>query len=560
MINLPIGYSDFREVVDGKLDFVDKSLLIPEIIKGPKISLITRPRRFGKTFNMSMLRYFFAETVDRQPTKGLFDTLQIAQMGNDILEHQGKYPVIFLTFKDIKESTFDLCFEGIYETLLRAYNEFSYLLTSEALSDYQKNFLVKFFNKEATPAEVQGSLLFLTECLFRHHGVRPVILIDEYDTPIQSGFLNGYYDQAIHFFRSFLGSALKDNNYLTRAVLTGILRVSRESLFSGLNNIVVYSLLDSKLSEFFGFTQTEIDELLLKSNLQDKASEVKNWYNGYQIGETFLYNPWSIINCINNGGSLEPFWVNTSDNALIKDLLIKSSTHFKTQFETLLQDTFIEQRVDQSFVFPDLEKNHEMAVWTLMVMTGYLTVQERETGEILPLCRLAIPNHEVRSLFQLIIKKWLANGYGLMWYEQFIDSLLKGEVAEFEKGLQQLMDHTVSVHDVAREPEAFYQGLMIGLTASLANHKDYELKSNRESGQGRYDYLILARDPEKLSILLEFKKVSSATEGALQKAAQGALEQIEDREYVAELQQRGLSKVLKIGIAFSGKRFALAYA
>ncbi|MBL8677261.1 MAG: AAA family ATPase, partial [Alphaproteobacteria bacterium] len=362
--------------------------------------------------------------------------------------------------------------------------------------------------------------------------------------------------------------ALKDNPYLFKAVLTGILRVSRESLFSGLNNLKVYSALHPQFSPFFGFTEEEVNQLLNKAGLENKAEDIKHWYNGYQMGGTILYNPWSIVNSIEDGGILKPFWVNTSDNALIKDLLLKSSFKFKDKFETLLHGLSLEQIVDENFVFPDLNKNRELAIWSLLLMTGYLTVRAYEDTNRGPLCQLSVPNQEIRNLYQTIIEKWLANGYGLDWYEEFLNHLLNGDMEEFQEGLRHIMEHIVSVHDVGKkEPESFYHGLMIGLTASLAGDKHYETRSNRESGYGRYDYLILARDPNKLSILLEFKQVplpankkeTEDLQNALNKAAQEALQQIDQQAYLTELKQRCLTNILKIGLAFSGKRFGIAY-
>ena len=567
-MRLPIGQSDFRKIIDGGFDFVDKSDFIPEVLQGAEVILITRPRRFGKTLNMSMLRHFFAQEVHGQPTKDLFKHLKVSHAEEDVLQHQGKYPVIFLTFKDIKESSFEAAHKKIYRLIINVYDEFSYLLESPSLSDQQKDYLSRILKGEANQAELETSLQELTGFLFRHHGTKPIILIDEYDTPIQSGYLQGYYDEVIAFFRNFFGAALKDNPYLFKAVLTGILRVSRESLFSGLNNLKVHSVLHPQLSSFFGFTEEEVNQLFNKAGLQDKMDDVKHWYNGYQMGSTVLYNPWSIVNCIEDGGVLKPFWVNTSDNILIKDLLLKSSFNFKDKFEILLHGTPVERVVDENFVFPDLQKNRESAIWSLLLMTGYLTVRACEETNRGSVCQLAIPNQEIRNLYQVIIEKWLANGYGLEWYEEFLNHLLNGNMEEFQKGLRHIMEHIVSVHDVGKkEPESFYHGLMIGLTASLAGDKKYETRSNRESGYGRYDYLILARDPHKLSILLEFKQITLPTgkketadiQAVLDKAAQEALQQIDTQVYFAELKQRGLTNILKIGLAFSGKRFGMAH-
>lgn len=565
-MRLPIGDSDFKNIIDNNFDFIDKSLLIKDMIDDAGVILITRPRRFGKTLNMSMLRYYFAKEVHGQPTKDLFNNLNIAHEDDFYLQFQGKYPVIFLTFKDIKDQNFELVYDKIHEFIVKTYDSFSYLQDSELLSPNQKNFYQIIVNRQANRAQLESALQMLTECLYKHHGEKAIVLIDEYDTPIQSGFLHHYYDEVVGFFRNFFGAALKDNPFLFKSVLTGILRVSKESLFSGLNNLKSYSVLHPKYAPYFGFTEAEVADLLDKAEMRDSAAEIKRWYNGYQIGDCVLYNPWSIVNSIQDR-VLKPFWVNTSDNALVKQLLLASSFAFKDRLELLLSGGSIERIIDENFVFPDLKKHNEPAVWSLLLMAGYLKIiSYRDTSQG-SLCQLAIPNQEIRDLYRQIIEQWLSDGYGVEWYNEFLDHLLNGNMQEFSKGLSQIMEQTVSVHDVAREPEAFYHGLMIGLTASLYGHPNYETRSNRESGNGRYDYLIISRDNKKFTILLELKKLelpaskksSEEITSLLDKAAQAALEQIDHQHYLAEVKQRGIMNILKIGIAFSGKRFGIAY-
>lgn len=565
-MKLPIGYSDFKKIIDSKFDFVDKTLFIKEIIDDVEVILITRPRRFGKTLNMSMLQYFFANEVHGQPTKDLFKNLNIVNVDESYLQYQCKYPVIFLTFKDIKDSTFELAYEKIHELIIKTYDYFSYLKDSSLLSPNQKNFYQIILNREANQAQLENALLMLTECLFKHHGQKPIILIDEYDTPIQSGYLYDYYNDIVGFLRSFFGAGLKDNPFLFKSVLTGILRVSKESLFSGLNNLKSYSMLHPKYAPYFGFTESEVESLLDKANLNDRANEFKRWYNGYQIGDCVLYNPWSIVNSIQDQ-SFKPYWVNTSDNALVKQLLLTSGAAFKNRLELLLSGRIVERIIDENFVFPDLKKNNESAVWTLLLMAGYLKVVSYDDTDQGPLCHLAIPNQEIRNLYRKIIEQWLANGYGVEWYNEFLDYLLTGNMQEFSQGLTHILEQTVSVHDVACEPEAFYHGLMIGLTASLYGHPNYETRSNRESGHGRYDYMIISRDKNKLTILLEFKKITFPASKnnpdevtfIFDNAAHEALEQMDRQSYLAEAKQRGINNILQIGIAFSGKRFGMAH-
>ncbi|MBS0185715.1 MAG: AAA family ATPase, partial [Proteobacteria bacterium] len=372
-MRLPIGESDFRTIIEEKFNFVDKTLFIKEVIEeGPKVILITRPRRFGKTLNLSMLQYFFAPEVRGIPTKGLFEGLKISQEPL-YEEYQGKIPVISLSFKDVKEDSFEKAYDKIYEIIVGLYKNFSYLQKSDIFSEEFKFLYNCLLKREANQAQLENSLKELTEYLFAYHKTPPLILIDEYDTPIHAGYLNGFYDKIVSFFRNFFSVSLKDNPCLYKAVLTGILRVSRESLFSGLNHLEVYSVLNSKFSSYFGFTEGEVEGLLHQAQMDDKITEVKDWYNGYHMSDETVYNPWSIINFIQKGGVLQPYWVNTSDNELIKTLLTGSSFSFKDDFEGLLQGTSREETIDENIVFSDLDKGDESAIWSLFLMTGYLT-------------------------------------------------------------------------------------------------------------------------------------------------------------------------------------------
>ncbi len=563
-MKLPIGYDNFREIIDQQLTFVDKSLFIKDFIddNGTKVALITRPRRFGKTLNLSMLHHFFAAEVHGKPTNGLFKGLKIMEQGHPYTQHQGKYPVVSLSFKDVKDSDPNLNYANLKNLLARVFGEYQFLLDSPQVpSDKKKNFEAVLKN-EADESRIKTALFDLTSCLYSYYNQGVILFMDEYDTPIQSGYVHGYYPNIVEFMRHFFGAGLKGNPYLHRALLTGILRVSKESLFSGLNNLEVYSLLRSEYSQYFGFTTEEVALLLQESHLDVTLEAIQTWYNGYQVGNTVVYNPWSIVNCIKRQGVLQPYWVNTSDNALIKELLIQSSTSFKHDFEGLMEGNVVEKFLDENFVFPDLKKNPSV-VWSLLWMTGYLKVVSSEETLQGTLCQLQIPNQEIKNLYRHIIEQWLSNGKGIEWYNQFLQDLLTGNVTGFEEGLREIMLQTASVHDLAREPEAFYQGLMLGLTASL-DKKNYEKKSNRESGYGRYDIAIIPKDTQHLAILLELKSVKlpkkdkeNDLDELLQKEARLALAQIEHHDYQAELQQRGLQDILNIGLAFCGKTFQM---
>jgi len=561
-MKLPIGYDNFQEIISNKLDYVDKTLFIKDIIDdSAKVVLIARPRRFGKTLNLSMLRYFLASEVYGESTQGLFDGLKIKSESKEYLQHQGHYPVVFISFKDVKSNNYKTAYASLCKLISRIYQEHQPVLLSDKISNHQKKIFESILEERATEASIQSSLLDLSQLLYTYHGVKPWLLIDEYDTPIQSAYLGGYYEEMIGLIRGMFGAALKTNPYLYKAVLTGILRISKESLFSELNNIKVYSMLNARYGNYFGFTEPEITTLLTKSALSVSAEAIRSWYNGYQMGETTVYNPWSIVNCIQEGGILKPYWVNTSDNALIKTLLIKSSAEFKEQLEILLDDQPIEKIIDENFVYGDLMGN-KSAVWSLLLMTGYLKVTSNTETEQGFNCFVKIPNREVRSLYRQIIEQWLSNGYGVDFYNQFLRDLLRGHTDGVNGGLACIMEQTASVYDLSKEPEAFYHGLLLGLIASL-DRAHYELKSNRESGAGRYDIAIIPKDVSTPGIILELKRfvklkgTEKEIEVLLEQNAREALKQIEQRNYVAEFKSRNIQRLIKMGLAFSGKQFKL---
>jgi len=553
---LPVGTEDFGRVIIRKLDFVDKSLFIKELFddKGTDVAVFTRSRRFGKTLNLSMLHYFLAENVNGKQTKGLFDRLNIAKFGDEYMRHQGKYPVVSVTFKDIKESDYQSAFEDLSKLMSRVYHSHKDLLESPQLTSDQKKIFKSIMAEKASKSSIKSSLLDLTHYIYLHYGVKPWLLIDEYDTPIQTGYMNGYYKKIIGLMRGIFGVALKTNDYIEKAVITGILRVAKESLFSGVNNLKVYSILNSKYSEHFGFTENEIDEILKKAQLSNKAKEIKEWYNGYKIGETVIYNPWSIVNCVDEKGITVPYWVNTSDNQLIKDLLKKSPLSFKKEFEEIVNGGFVEEFIDENLVFEYLN-NDPSSVWSLLLMSGYLKpLSIRQTYQGI-YAKLAIPNKEVGNLYRQIVEQWLSNGYGLKWYNEFLESLLTGKVEEFKNHLEKVITQITSYHDFAKEPEAFYQGLMLGFTVSLSGSGTYEIKSNRESGLGRFDIMLIPKDINKIGIVIELK-VKEKNE-TLEQSARKGLEQIDERRYTEDFKELGIKKSLKLGIGFSGKKFAL---
>jgi len=568
-MELQIGYDDFGKVRSKGLAFVDKTLFIKEVLdnESNEVSIITRPRRFGKTFNLSTLRYFLASEVNQIKTNGMFDDLKIATVDNgSYMQYQGKYPVIFISFKEVKSDSYGLTYNKLCSLIANIFDMHSYLKQSDKLTEKDKQILQLIVDEKADQAKIENSLYFLSFILFKHHGIKPWLLIDEYDTPIQAGYVKDYYEEVVSLMRGILGTALKTNPYFDRAIVTGILRIAKESIFSELNNVTVYSLLQTQYSQQFGFTEKEVHEILVQTNLESQEVEIKRWYNGYVYGDATVYNPWSIVNYI-NCKIFKAFWVNTSDNLLIKQQLIKSSPEFKEQFKLLLQDKTVEKIINENMVFGDLENNSE-AAWSLLLMSGYLKAISTNIDMGRIICKCAIPNLEVKILYRNIIEEWLGNGHGIMWYQNFLSCLLKGDIDSFEKYFGEILIRTISVHDTAHNPEAFYQGFMLGLAAGI-DQNQYEVRSNRESGLGRYDIAIVPRDIKKIGIILELKSImppkvtkrtlAKVVDTLLVQEAQKALKQIDNNRYTIDLVHRGIVNIVKIGLAFSGKEFRVAY-
>ena len=574
-VNLfPIGYDDFREVREKGYVFVDKSLLIRDILQeSSKVVLITRPRRFGKTLNMSMLQYFFTNEIKGYSAQELFTGLKITQ-NPEAMAHQGQYPVIHLTLKGLKVTNYDELYLTLGVILSKLYEKHQIIYSS--LSAPNKKRFQAILDGTADIATLKFSLKNLTEYLHRYYSVKPYLLIDEYDTPVLSGYLNNYYDQAIDLIRGLLSEALKGNDDLEKAILTGILRVAKEGMFSGLNNIKVYSILNPRYNEYFGFTQAEVNALLEASGFSAAQETVKAWYNGYQIGNTCIYNPWSIMYYLDEQGVYGAYWLDTSDNLWIQELLIRSNIDIKIGLEQLLQGQTIKVEIPNQFAFADLEQNDE-TLWSLLVMSGYLTVipseyahseqnqnnhVSRPTDADTQICYLAIPNFEVRATYSRLIRRWLTKNRSSAWYGSFMRQLLHGDIHAWSQRLQEVMLQIISYHDTAKYPEAFYHGLLLGIVAYL-HETGYIIKSNRESGQGRYDIAIIPQDASKLGILLELKQVPALESSQLQEqlahSASTALAQMELKRYDTELRQAGITNVCQIALAFCGKQFQLQY-
>lgn len=554
---LPIGVSDFREVIEGDYYYVDKSLLIKELIdSGSKSVLLPRPRRFGKTLNLSMLRYFFERTD--QDNSVLFQHLAIWNQGELYRNKQGRHPVIYLTFKDVKYRSWNSCYEQLTRTIRDELLRHEALLHSGILKETESDEYRRLLDLSASEAAYENSLKLLSSWLERWYGNKTVILIDEYDTPIQEGYVNGYYDEVIGFMRNLLSGALKDNASLEKGVLTGILRVAKESVFSGLNNLEVCSLLVPEYSAHFGLMEQEVETMLEYYEVDLETEQVKDWYNGYKFGGTTIYNPWSIVNLSakwRNGP--QPYWVNTSGNELVEQLLTKSGAETKKELERLLRGETIRKEIDDNIVFRDLDRNSE-ALWSFLLFVGYLKIESQER-ELRLYGELKIPNREVTFLYEEIVRGWFQKRIHSEKNRAMLETLMNGDIATFEEIFRDLVSQTFSMFDTGGdEPEKVYHAFVLGLLVNLRDR--YEVKSNRESGYGRYDVMLIpkgtaVRSEASKGVILEFKKVKRNE--TLEHAAAAALQQIEDKRYETELLEREVKDIIKVGIAFRGKELCI---
>jgi hypothetical protein len=553
-VRLPVGISDFQELITGKYIFADKSLLIKDIMEdGAKVLLITRPRRFGKTLNLSMSYHFLQ--MNFPSGEDLFRELAIAEDKEFCNKHHHQYPVIFISFKGVKQSNYISAYNFITDLIRRLYVEHRYLLDSDLLLESEKKIFTNILDKEADEADIIGSIRQLSEYMVRKFGKPAIILIDEYDTPIQEAYLEDYYSEMIKLMRGILGEALKDNSCLAKAVITGITRISQESMFSGLNNIKVYSLLNEKYGQYFGFIEAEVSNLIAETGQPVELSAIKEWYNGYQVGKYVLYNPWSIINCLSNEGALQPYWLNTSSNDLIYKLLSNASVDVKYAYEELLQGKEIERSVSDNLVFSDIEQRTEY-LWSLLLHAGYLKVLSRNLVGNKFMCTIAIPNKEVSFVYDHIIEHWFETKRYVDAYNKFTLSLINGDIEKFKMYLSSYILQTSSYFDFNKNsPEQVFHVFILGLVVGLREH--YYINSNQEAGMGRVDVIFIPHDKQKKGILLEFKV--SEREDLLLERAQEALKQIKDKQYFEAFKQQKVSDVLAIGLAFCGKQVELAY-
>lgn len=546
---LPIGIDNFEEIITKNYYYVDKSLLIKELLESrAKATLIPRPRRFGKTLNMSMLRFFFEKS--KNASSHLFDSLAISNH-EEIMAHKGQYPVIFFTLKFIDSLVWDECFDKLKRIISEEYRRHRYLLDSSCLDATQVKEFEAILSLEASKVAYEVSLKNLIRYLSEYHNKNPIVFIDEYDVPIHAGFRHDYFIQVVSFMKSFLGDGIKDNSNLEFAVITGALRVARESIFTGWNNLKVCTFLSEFYGDKFGLLEREVQDMLSYYGLNANLDEVRSWYNGYTSGAATVYNPWSIINFADNKGILQPYWINTSTNDIIKSLITEGGGGVEEDIEALIARKSITKEISENIVYSDIKKNTN-SLWNFLFFSGYLTFKNSRIINRKPTVDFLIPNEEVRYFFESTILSWIQQQAGEIEYNYMLKSLVAGDIATFNKLFSNFVLRALSYFDLSgKKPERFYHAFVLGMLVSLSS--SYDIRSNRESGYGRYDVMIIPHDVNKPGIVIEFKKVDTYENETLEQAAKAAIKQIEEKRYAEEIKAQGIGAVIIVSIAFSGK-------
>ena len=548
---IPIGISDYKEMLDYNYYYVDKTSMLKDIIDFRcKVSLFTRPRRFGKTLNQSMLKYFFEKT--EEDNSYLFRDKKIWQYGERYQQHQGKYPVISLTFKGAKMDTWEQTYIELVRAIAEEYKRHNYLLNKDIFETQEsKKVFANICSEKAGFGDYAASIKNLCKYLEKYYNQKPIVLIDEYDVPLQHSYLRGFYDDAINFIRALLQDALKDNQYLEFAIMTGCLRISKESIFTGLNNLEIHSILETQYSEHFGFMQNEVDEMLKYYDLEDKRGKIKDWYNGYQFGIKNIYNPWSVLKCIKNmyveNAEPEAYWANTSGNDIVKKLIKNADNITKNEVETLIHGGTIEKPLNANITYNELDENTEN-IWSMLFFTGYLTYtkERREEGDEISYYELKIPNNELRYIYKVIVRAWFEEKVKEKDFSVLYKSLIEGDEEEITDELSEFLIENISFYDAS---ESFYHGMLTGMLGKISK---YRLYSNLESGRGRSDIILEPNRMKQPAIVIEIK-VAKDMETAEQKCEE-ALEQIEKKQYETYLKKQGFNNIIKYGIAFMGKR------
>lgn len=551
---LPIGVSDYKDACTDYY-YVDKTMMLKDFMdERPKVSLFTRPRRFGKTLNMDMFRTYF-EKADAD-TSIYFRDKKIWKCGDRYRSQQGKYPVVFLSFKDIKYATWEETYQAIKQLIAQEFRRHNLLAASNTLSDYERNDFQKLAIGAGSEVDYQMSLQTLTLLLHKHFGIAPIIIIDEYDTPIQQGHNSGFYDTVINFMRNLFSGGLKDNPHLSYGFLTGILRVAKESIFSGLNNLKVNSILDERYSEYFGFTSAEVREMAKYYGKPNKYLELRDWYDGYRFGNTEIYNPWSVIGYFSNNCKPRAYWQSTGSNDIIREVLASATPEIMERLELLMKGQSFVTHVDTSVIYPQIQSDPS-SIYSFLLVAGYLKAVrcDQSIGEDY-MCEVAIPNKEISYVYSKEILSQFDSIIPRSASTALQEAIFQFDTVALQNTLENFLLQAISFHDAANE--AFYHGLVLGMCAAMDG--SYRITSNRESGEGRYDIQMMPLQAGLPGVIIELKAGRACSEEQLENLAQEALSQINNRRYSVEMHALGISDIIKIGVAFCGKNAKISAA
>ena len=550
---LPIGVENFKDIMESGYYYIDKSLFIKELLdmKG-KVNLFIRPRRFGKTLNLSMLRYFYEDTGDmkkNEENRSLFHGLKIMEQGETYTEHMGNYPVINLTLKSAKQPTFESAYSKLRKAIADEFQRHQYILENGKINEEDKKLFQKIADRKGEYDDYSGALEFLSKCLYQATEKKTVILIDEYDVPLENAYFRGFYEEMVDFIRSLFESALKTNDYLQFAVITGCLRISKESIFTGLNHLKIVSMLDQRYSEHFGFTEAEVRQMMAYYGVESRFPTMKEWYDGYAFGGTEVYNPWSVINFMYDlyadvNAFPHPYWINTSSNDIIKDLIARADRETKGQIETLLAGGALDIQVHEEVTYGDMHSNGEN-LWNFLYFTGYLTKECEYFKEKYIFLKVRIPNIEVMTIYENTILNWLKDMIKKEDFHDLYRAMEDGNAQRMTDILNGQLFRTISFYDSA---ENFYHGFLTGI---LSQSENYLVKSNRETGNGRSDIMVKSPSLRGRSFIVEVKVSDSIDD--LENDAEKALQQIYDKRYMEELRTEGYRKTDCYGIAFYRK-------
>ena len=542
---IPIGVEDFKRLIDDGYYFVDKTLMIRDIIENKgAVKLFTRPRRFGKTLNMSMIQRFFEKTEN--DNSYLFEGLNISKAGDKYKAYQGQYPVITLSLKGMKQPSYEYAFKMFRTFIIREFERHDYILKCDAVPPTLKSEFEEIYHGTAEDSVYVNAIRLLSDCLSTVHQKNVIILIDEYDVPLENAYFRGFYDEMVDFIRSAFESALKTNNSLEFGILTGCLRISRESIFTGLNNLKVNSITTLDFSEYFGFTRTEVEAFVKSYHLESRLDDIKEWYDGYLFGETEIYNPWSIINFIadargDQNALIRPYWSNTSSNDIIHDLIVKGDKSTHNIIEKLINGGSVTVPVYEDITYRNINVNSDY-IWSFLLFTGYLKQVRLFLEDDILCAEMVIPNKEVRSIYRNTITQWFNEKIKSTGTSDLFNAVVQGDTDTFEKEVNRWLRSCISYHD---NYENYYHGFLAGL---LIGSDEYTVKSNRESGKGRSDIIICEFQRRTVAVVIEIKAAEKFKD--LDGKCNEALQQIEDKQYEAELIDECYQNIIKYGVAF----------